>query len=189
MNVTYHTTALKNGATIATAEMPHMESACLGVWAGVGSRNEPPNLNGIAHFVEHLLFKGTPSRDAYQISREIEGMGASIDAFTTEDHTCFYTRGPAETLPGMADVLLDMICHPNCDPVEIEREREVILDEIHMYCDNPAQHVEDLLGAAAWPDHPLGRPITGTIDSVAQINRGDLFGFSPEPLHGGQHRG
>ncbi len=173
----YNTSVLENGVTVVTAEMPYMESACVGAWAGVGSRYESPALNGIAHFVEHLLFKGTPSRDAYQISREIEGIGASIDAFTTEDHTCYYTRGPAETLPKMTEVLMDMICHPNCDPVEIEREREVILEEINMYRDNPSQHVEDLLGNAAWPDHPLGRPITGSTESVEEINRGDLFHF------------
>tara|TARA_R110002096_G_scaffold4501_14_gene21141 strand:+ start:298 stop:1578 length:1281 start_codon:yes stop_codon:yes gene_type:complete len=174
---TYNTTVLENGVTVVTAEMPFMESVCVGAWAAVGSRYESPALNGIAHFVEHLLFKGTPTRDAIQISREIEGIGASVDAFTTEDHTCFYTRGPAETLGLLTDVLMDLVCHPNCDPVEIEREREVILEEINMYRDNPSQHVEDLLGAAAWPEHPLGRPITGTSESVEEINRGDLFSF------------
>lgn len=176
-SVNYQVTQLENGATIATAAMPHMESVCLGIWAAIGSRYESPAQNGIAHFVEHLLFKGTPTRDALQISREIEGIGASVDAFTTEDHTCFYTRGPAESLPNLADVLLDMFCRSTFDPVEIEREREVILEEIAMYRDNPSQHIEDLLGHAAWPDHPLGRAITGSEDSVRKITRGDLFSF------------
>jgi len=91
----YEVTRLDNGVTIATAAMPHMESACIGLWALTGSRHEEPKRNGIAHFVEHLLFKGTPTRTAYEISRQIEGIGASLDAFTTEDHTCYYTRGPA----------------------------------------------------------------------------------------------
>lgn len=173
----YHVTRLPNGVTICSAEMPAMESACLGVWALVGSRHESPRLNGIAHLTEHLLFKGTPTRDAYGISCEIEGMGASVDAYTTEDHSCYSVQGPAETLPHLADVLMDMFCRPSFDPVEMEREREVVLEEIASYQDNPAQHVEDLLGLAAWPDHALGRPITGTEDTVAGIKRGDLFTF------------
>lgn len=177
MNANYKVTRLVNGVTVATAEMPHMESVSVGAWVGVGSRFESPALNGIAHFVEHLVFKGTPKRDALQISREIEGLGATVGAFTTEDHTCFYTRGLSENLAALTDVLLDIVCSPTFDPGEIEREREVILEEISMYRDTPSQHVEDLLGEAAWPDHALGRPITGTHVSVAQINRGDLFNF------------
>ncbi|MFT5466868.1 MAG: putative Zn-dependent peptidase [Verrucomicrobiales bacterium] len=176
-SASYQTTRLLNGVTIATAEMPHMESVCVGAWVGVGSRFESPAMNGIAHFVEHLVFKGTPTRDATQISREIEELGASVGAFTTEDHTCFFTRGLTENLGELTEVLLDIVCRPTFDPAEIEREREVILEEISMYRDTPSQHVEDLLGEAAWPDHALGRPITGTHVSVAQINRGDLFSF------------
>lgn len=180
----YRITRLPNGITLATAEMPHMESACVGLWALTGSRHEEVKRNGIAHFVEHLLFKGTPTRTAYDISREIEGIGASLDAFTTEDHTCFYTRGPAETLPAMADVLIDIYCNASFDPQEIEREREVVIEEIAMYRDNPSQHVEDLLAAAAWPGHPLGLPITGTEASVKRISRGDLFSYHRQRYSG-----
>ncbi len=182
--VRYEVTRLGNGLTIATAEMPHLESACLGLWALTGSRHEEPRKNGIAHFVEHLLFKGTPTRNAYDISREIEGIGASLDAFTTEDHTCYHTRGLAETLPRMADVLIDLYCNATLDPQEIEREREVVLEEIAMYRDNPSQHVEDLLAAAAWPEHPVGLPITGTEASVSRIRRGDLFAYHRERYSG-----
>jgi predicted Zn-dependent peptidase len=180
----YEVTRLENGVTIATAEMPHMESACAGLWALTGSRHEEPKRNGIAHFVEHLLFKGTPGRTAYDISRQIEGIGASLDAFTTEDHTCFYSRGPAETLPAMVDVLVDIYRNATLDPQEIEREREVVLEEISMYRDNPSQHVEDLLAAAAWPGHPLGLPITGTEASVNRIKRGDLFAYHRQRYSG-----
>jgi predicted Zn-dependent peptidase len=180
----YQITRLTNGVTLATAEMPHMESACVGLWAMTGSRHEEVKRNGIAHFVEHLLFKGTPTRNAYDISREIEGIGASLDAFTTEDHTCFYTRGPAETLPQMADVLMDLYSSASFDPQEIEREREVVIEEIAMYRDNPSQHVEDLLAAAAWPGHPLGLPITGTEPSVKRISRGDLFSYHSQRYSG-----
>jgi len=177
MNAIYQSTRLPNGITIATASMEHMESVCCGLWALVGSRHEPLEQNGIAHFVEHLLFKGTPTRDPYAITREIEGLGASVDAFTTEDHTCFYTRGPAEMFPHMADVLTDLYIHPTFDPGEMEREREVVLEEIAMYRENPSQHVEDLLGVAAWPDHPLGMPITGRDSTVKSLRRGDLFRY------------
>jgi predicted Zn-dependent peptidase len=183
-NARYEVTTLANGLTVATAEMPHMESACVGLWALTGSRHEEPRRNGIAHFVEHLLFKGTPTRTAYDISREIEGIGASLDAFTTEDHTCYYTRGPAETMPRMAEVLVDLYTNATLDPQEIEREREVVLEEISMYRDNPSQHVEDLLAAAAWPEHPLGLPITGSEASVSRIRRGDLFAYHRERYSG-----
>lgn len=173
----YEVTTLDNGVIVASVEMPHMESVCLGLWASVGSRHEPPRLNGISHFVEHLLFKGTPTRNGQTLSREVEGIGASIEAFTTQDHTCYYTHGPLEVLDKMSEVLLDMFCNPTFDPTEIEREREVILEEIAMYRDTPSQHVEDLLSAAAWPDHALGRPITGTENTIAGIRRGDLFSF------------
>lgn len=177
MNATYQVSRLPNGVTIATASMPQMESVCCGLWSMAGSRHEKLEQNGIAHFVEHLLFKGTPTRDPYAITREIEGLGASIDAFTTEDHTCYYCRGPAETYPMMADVLVDIFAHPIFDPAEIEREREVVLDEIAMYRENPSQHVEDLLGLAAWPDHPLGMPISGSESTLKAMRRGDLFRF------------
>ncbi len=180
----YQITRLANGVTIATAEMPHMESACVGLWALTGSRHEEVKRNGIAHFVEHLLFKGTPTRNAYEISRQIEGIGASLDAFTTEDHTCYYSRGPAETLAAMADVLIDIYCNASFDPQEIEREREVVIEEISMYRDNPSQHVEDLLAAAAWPGHPLGLPITGSEASVKRIKRGDIFSYHRQRYSG-----
>lgn len=177
MNAKYQVSRLSNGVTIATASMPEMESVCCGLWSLAGSRHERLEDNGIAHFLEHLLFKGTPTRDPYAITREIEGLGASIDAFTTEDHTCYYCRGPAETYPMMADVLADIYAHPIFDPAEIELEREIVLDEIAMYRENPSQHVEDLLGLAAWPEHPLGLPISGSESSLKNLRRGDLFQF------------
>ncbi|MEO0447240.1 MAG: pitrilysin family protein, partial [Verrucomicrobiota bacterium] len=185
MNAAYQTTRLPNGVLIATATMPYLESVCCGVWGMVGSRFESESENGMAHFLEHLLFKGTPTRDPYAISREIEGLGATIDAFTAEDHTCFSTRGPSEAFGPMIDVLLDIYLNPTFDPAEIERERVVILEEIAMYRDNPSQHVEDLLGAAAWPQHPLGLPITGTEESVKNFRRGDLFAFHQKHYCGG----
>ncbi|MEZ5299223.1 MAG: pitrilysin family protein [Verrucomicrobiales bacterium] len=141
----YQVTKLANGARIATAEMPHMESVSLGIWAEVGSRDESARLNGIAHFAEHMLFKGTARRTARKISLDIEGVGGSINAFTSEDHTCYYAKATADRLPRLADVLMDMYAASAFPAKEVRREREVIVEEIAMYRENPGQHVEDLL--------------------------------------------
>lgn len=154
-----------------------MESASVGFWTPTGSRHEPAAINGVAHFIEHLVFKGTRRRSAEQISREIERLGGSIDAFTSEDHTCFHAKGPAEQTAVMLDVILDMIGDPVFAEADISNEREVIRDEISMVRDQPSQWLDDLLSAAAWGDHPLGRPITGTEASLDTIQRPDLASY------------
>src|SRR5260221_14042906 len=174
---TYHVTTLKNGLRIATAEMPAFESVSAGLWAGVGGRHESDRTNGAAHFLEHLLFKGTRRRTASAIAREVEGLGGDLNAFTGEDHTCFYAKAEARHLPRVADVLLDMYQHSALPAQEVERERGVIREEILMGRDQPAQVAEELLTATFWPDHPLGRPLTGTVESVAGLRRADLNAF------------
>ncbi len=186
MPVTYHSTRLENGLQLGIAEMPHMESAAVGFWVAAGTRHEPEGKTGLAHFIEHLLFKGTSIRSASEIVREIEGLGASVDAFTTEDHTCYYCRGPADTLETMVEVLSDMFMAPLFSPHDIENEREVIEEEISMYHDQPAQHLEDLLSQAAWGSHPLGRPITGTEETLADIGRDDITAFHHRAYAGAQ---
>lgn len=173
----YHLDVLPNGLRIATAEMPHMASVSLGLWAAVGCRHEPARLNGAAHFLEHLLFKGTRRRDARQISGEVEALGGSLEAFTAEDHTCYYAKAEAVHLPQVADVLSDIFQHSRLPAVEVERERGVIREEIMMYADQPAQVAEELLAAAVWPSHPLGRPLAGTVESVEAMRRADLVEF------------
>ena len=173
----HHLTTLPNGLRVATAEMPHMASVCVGLWAGVGSRHEPARLNGAAHFLEHLLFKGTRRRTARRISGEVEGVGGYLDAFTAEDHTCFYAKAEAHRLGQLGDVLADLYTQSRLPAVEVERERGVIREELQMYQDQPAQVAEELLAAAMFPRHALGRPLAGTLPSVAAMRRDDLLGF------------
>ncbi len=174
---TYHLSRLPNGVRIATAEMPHMESVAVGLWAAVGSRHEPARLNGAAHFLEHMLFKGTARRSARAISRAVEGLGGYLNAFTSEDHTCYYAKAGAEHLEALGDVLTDMYQHSRLPAAEVERERGVIREEIAAVADQPAQLIEDLLAAAVWPDHPLGRPLSGTLETVATLERERLVDF------------
>ncbi len=174
----FHTTRLANGCVIATAEMPHMHSCCVALWALAGSRHESARHGGIAHFVEHLVFKGTASRSATQILREVEGVGGSLDAYTETDHTCYYARATPDRLGGFADVLFDMYRNAAFATDDVEREREVIEEEILMYQENPGQAVDDLLSETAWPGHPLGRPITGTPATLARTGADELRAFN-----------
>ncbi len=166
-----------NGIHVATAEMPHMESVSVGIYLPTGSRYESAKLNGIAHFAEHMIFKGTLSRSALDLAIQVEGAGGSINAFTTEDQTCLETRGPADLLPQFLEVMCDMVWGSNFDPHEVELEREVIAEEIVMYQENPSDHIHDLLSIALWPNHPLGRPITGTVKSIKAIHAESLKEF------------
>jgi predicted Zn-dependent peptidase len=173
----YHVTRLPNGLTIATAEMPHMASVAVGLWVGVGGRYEPLEISGAAHFIEHLLFKGTGRRSAKEISEAVEGVGGSLNAFTTEEHTCFYARVHARHFDEVLDVLMDMFLNSRFAPADIAKERDVIKEEIAMYRDQPAQLVHDVLHETLWPDHPLGRPLTGTEKSLDNIRRSEALTF------------
>ncbi len=165
---------LPGGAMVATASMPEVRSVSVGMWAGTGARHESARLSGISHFLEHMLFKGTRRRTALEISEAIEGIGGYLNAFTTEDHTCYYARVGGDRLDLAVEVLGDMITGSVFAADEIERERQVIREEILSYRDQPAQLVLEKLAAAAWPGHPLGRPVTGSPESVARITRADL---------------
>ncbi len=182
-NESFHLSRLENGVLLATVEMPFMRSVCLGVWALVGSRHESRRLNGIAHFVEHMVFKGTRRRKAAAILREIEGIGGTVNAFTELDHTCYYAKAEADKLDRIADVLFDIYGEAVFPPDEIEREREVVEEEIIMYRENPGQHVEDVFGLAAWPDCALGRPITGSPESLRRIGGVELKEFVSRRYH------
>ncbi|HEY0789850.1 MAG TPA: pitrilysin family protein [Chthoniobacterales bacterium] len=173
----YQTTTLANGVRIATREMPQMKSVSVGLWVGVGGRHEPESHCGISHFLEHLLFKGTQRRSSRQITEQVEGLGGFINAFTTEDHTCFYAKAGAQHLPVLADVLCDMYQQSVLAEHEIERERDVIREEILMYRDQPSQFSQELLSEVMWPDHALGRPLTGSVASIGRIGRADLVDY------------
>ncbi len=167
---------LPNGVRLVAVPMPSMQSVCVGVWAGVGGRHESARTSGISHFLEHLLFKGTQRRNARQISASVEGIGGWLNAFTCEDHTCYYAKAQSRHFPRLLDVLTDMYRHSVLPPVEIEREREVILEEIAMYADQPSQVAQELLTEVLWPSHALGRPITGTSQTVESLTPGQLSG-------------
>jgi predicted Zn-dependent peptidase len=173
----YKLTRLTNGLTIATAEMPHMTSVSVGLWVGVGSRYESAELNGICHFIEHLLFKGTKKRTAKEISEAVEGIGGYLNAFTSEEATCFHARASHDHFDDLLDVLMDMLHNSRFNPVEIAKERQVIKEEIAMYLDEPHHLVQELLNATIWPGHPLGRPITGTSQTLDGLDRNRLLDY------------
>lgn len=170
-------TCLDNGLWVATAEMPAIFSACVGIWICVGSRYETKQINGVTHFIEHMLFKGTKRRTAHKISCEIEELGGHINAWTSEENTCFHAIASAEHFDELLDVLMDMFHFSRFAKHDVEKEREVIKDEIAMYRDQPQQYIEDLLNEALWNDHPLGRPVTGTEESVDNLTRDLLLDF------------
>ena len=172
-----HLTRLPNGLTIATVAMPHMASVSLGVWVGVGSRYETDAQGGASHFIEHLLFKGTRHRSARQISEEVEGMGGYLNAYTSEDHTCFHAKARADRFPALLDVLMDMFLDSRFAPADIAKERAVIKEERSSYRDQPQHLVQELLNESLWPGHPMGRAIEGTPRSLDGLNRAQLVAF------------
>jgi predicted Zn-dependent peptidase len=171
----FRATRLKGGTVVATAEMPHVRSVSVGIWAGTGARHEAARVSGISHFLEHMLFKGTRRRSAREISEAIEGVGGYLNAFTGEDHTCYYARVGGDRFDLALEVLGDMMTGSVFAPDEIARERQVIREEILSYRDQPAQLVLEKLALAAWPGHALGRAVTGTPETVDRITRADLL--------------
>ncbi len=166
-----------SGLVIVTAAAPQMASVSLGLWVGVGGRYEPAEVNGVAHFIEHMLFKGTRRRSAQQISQAIEGIGGYLNAFTSEECTCFFSKAPHDRLPDLLDVLMDMFLNSRFAPTDLAREREVIKEEIAACLDDPYQHVQELINQTLWPDHPLGRPLTGTPQTLDRMRRDTLLAF------------
>ncbi|MFC1657315.1 M16 family metallopeptidase [Candidatus Moduliflexota bacterium] len=170
-------TILPNGARIVTEEIPGSRSIALGVWIATGSRSEEPAEGGSAHFIEHLLFKGTPSRSASALAREIDSVGGHLDAFTGREYTCFYLNVLAEQVERGMEILADIFLHSSFPPHEVERERNVILEEIRMSEDSPEDKVYELLVQNIWPRSSLGRPILGTASTIASLSRSKLLAF------------
>src|ERR671916_2001530 len=154
-------TRLDSGATIVTEKMSEVRSVSVGFWFDVGSRDEPNELAGTSHFLEHLLFKGTPTRSAKDIADQFDAVGGDVNAFTGKEYTCYYCRVLDEDIPMALDVLSDMITSSSVDPGELESERKVILEEIAMHEDAPDELVHDLFYRSMWEGHPLGRPVLG----------------------------
>jgi predicted Zn-dependent peptidase len=168
---------LANGVRLATERLPHVRSVAVGIWLTRGSRHEPADTAGIAHFVEHMLFKGTPARSAEAIAQQVDSIGGQIDAFTSKEYAGYYLKVLDEHLPLAVEILADLICNPLFANDDIEREKKVILEEIKMVEDTPDDLVHEIFAEGFWSNHPLGRPILGTPQSVAAIDRATLKNY------------
>src|SRR5256885_4951331 len=162
---------LPNGLTVITEQMQHIRSVSIGIWIKTGSRDEDPQWNGISHFIEHMVFKGTRNRTAEQIARQIDSIGGNMDAFTAKECICFNVKVLDEHLPVALDVLSDLVLNPVFAVEDIGRERGVILEEIKMDEDNPDYLVHEIFTQNFWKDHPLGKPILGTRDTVRKFEQ------------------
>jgi predicted Zn-dependent peptidase len=178
-------TVLPNGLIILTERMEHLHSVAMGVWIKSGSRCEPAETNGISHFVEHMLFKGTRSRSAQHIAREMDSIGGNLDAFTGKETICFNVKSLADHVPIALDVLSDLVLNPTFAETDIERERGVILEEIKIDEDNPDVLVHELFTQSFWRNHPLGWPILGTTETVGKLDQKSLFDYHNDRFHGG----
>jgi len=178
-------TELPNGLIVLTERMDHLRSVAMGVWIKSGSRCEPAETNGISHFVEHMLFKGTRSRTAQHIAREMDSIGGNLDAFTGKETICFNVKSLSDHVPIALDVLADLVLNPLFAPSDIERERGVILEEIKIDEDNPDVLVQELFTQSFWKGHPLGWPILGTTETVARLDQQQLVAYHGDRFHGG----
>src|SRR5262252_8528810 len=167
---------LPNGLTVITEEMQHIRSISVGIWVKTGSRDEDPEWNGISHFIEHMVFKGTKHRTAEAIARQVDSIGGNLDAFTAKECVCFNVKVLDEHLPIAMDVLSDLVLNPTFDAQDISRERGVILEEIKMDEDSPDYLVHEIFTQNFWKDHPLGKPILGTKDTVQKFERVPVVG-------------
>jgi len=162
---------LPNGLTVITEQMQHIRSASIGIWLQTGSRDEDAEWNGISHFIEHMVFKGTKHRTAEEIARQVDSIGGNMDAFTAKECICFNVKVLDEHVPTALDILSDLVLNPNFDPSDITRERGVIMEEIKMDEDNPDYLVHEIFTQNFWKDHPLGKPILGTKETVKRFER------------------
>ncbi|MBD3295966.1 MAG: hypothetical protein GF392_01205 [Candidatus Omnitrophica bacterium] len=167
----------KNGLTTVVSPMPGMTSVSLGIWIGAGGRDEDSVQSGISHLIEHMLFKGTSTRSVKDLKRAVEGVGGMFNGFTSDEVTCYMVKVPVKYLELGMDVLTDMVIDPRFDETDLKKEKFVVGEEIKMYRDQPSEHVLELLAELMWPDHPLGRPLTGNISTVRSMKRQDLIKY------------
>ena len=173
----YRKDVLENGLVVLTERMSAVRSVSIGVWIQVGSREEEEGQAGISHFIEHLVFKGTEKRSAGEIAGAIDSVGGTLDAFTSREYTCFFAKVLGEHLPLAVDILADLVLHARLDGDDIEREREVILQEIKMVEDAPDDQIHDLFAQTIWAEHPLGRPILGRRETLEGIRRDEIVKY------------
>jgi len=183
----YNSNVLSNGITIVTERIPQFRSISAGLWFKSGSMYENDDLGGISHFIEHMLFKGTSNRSAKQIADVMDGIGGQLNAFTAKEYTCYYFKVLDEHLETGLDLLSDMLLNSSFEPLEIEKEKGVILEEILMYEDSPEDVAYDLLSNAMFRDHPLSKPILGEQHTLQSFNRDKILSFfhkyySPESV-------
>jgi predicted Zn-dependent peptidase len=164
-------TTLGNGLRVISERMPHVRSVSVGIWVCTGSRRETAERNGISHFIEHMLFKGTTSRSAEDIARSVDSIGGNLDAFTGKELVCFNTKVLDEHLSRAFDVLADLVLHPLFRDEDIEKEKGVILEELKMEADSPDYLVQEIFSSNFWKDHPLGKPILGTAETVGRLDQ------------------
>jgi len=162
-------TELANGVRLVSQYMPHTRSVSMGVWVNVGARDEADPENGLSHFIEHMIFKGTAKRNAFQIAKEFDAIGGHTNAFTAMEHTCYHAKVLDSQVETMVDILSDIFLNSTFDPREVERERPVILQEIGMVEDSPDEYIHYLSGHHFWGEHPLGRSILGTRETIANF--------------------
>ena len=177
MNLPVAKTVLKNGIRVVSKKMPHARSISMGVWVGVGARDESLKENGLSHFIEHMIFKGTRRRSAFQIAKEFDAIGGHTNAFTAMEATCYHAKVIDTQTEAMVDILSDIFLNSVFDQSEIEKERPVILQEIGMVEDSPDEYVHVLCGRNFWGGHPLGRSILGQPDNIVNFNTGKIKSF------------
>src|ERR671927_1267806 len=170
-------TRFPNGLTVLTEQMPSLRSATVGIWVRRGSRHESPDWNGICHFIEHAVFKGTERRTALDIAVESDRLGGHFDAYTTHEMTGFAMKVVDTALPAAFDLLSDMLARPRFDEEELRREQKVIIEEMKMGEDTPDEFLAEIFNAAYFPGHPLGRPIEGTAETVSTFGHERTAGF------------
>jgi predicted Zn-dependent peptidase len=173
----YRKDTLSNGIRVVSETLPKSRSVSIGVWVKVGSRHEPPEIGGISHFIEHLFFKGTQKRTAKDIAIEMDSIGGEMNAFTSQETTTYYAKVVDEHLPVAIDILSDILLGSKFDPVEMEKERKVILEEIKGVEDTPDDYIHELFTNTVWPDNPLGSPILGTKDTIKSLKHENIITY------------
>ncbi|NLO21491.1 MAG: insulinase family protein [Syntrophomonadaceae bacterium] len=169
--------SLSNGAKLVVEEIPHVRSAAIGIYIGVGSRHEPAGMKGASHFIEHMLFKGTEDLTARDIAERFEGIGGQLNAFTSKEYTCVYARTLDENINMAAEIMFDMVFNSRFHSRDFETEKGVVVEEINMNEDAPDDLIHDRFARRLWLDHPMGSPILGTLETVTGFNRDDVYGF------------
>ena len=174
---------LSNGLRIVTEHIDSVKSVSVGIWVKTGGRNETEKQSGITHFLEHMLFKGTEKRSSYDIALSMESVGGYLNAFTSSEYTCYYSRCVNTQLERALDVLSDMVLHPSFPEEEVEKEKKVVIEEMKMYRDSPDDYLFEQFNAKIFQDHELGRPVLGFEETVSSFTRQDLYEFMKDRYH------